>query len=186
MRGRHHGPSADIVEQREARPMSAWIVSKTHIDLLVTAGLEYSYYGGDFSWYHESSDGEKLHRLNRGNANEAGQMLWAENLASVADRDPNDVDGERPGPVDFRDEHVLTYRYTPVPGVNRDPTTLAAVGKALACYEYQSCEHDGWKTSSAKAYCQSLRCAILDALPGADKAPWGFDDRNYFLTHSQI
>lgn len=162
--------------------MSAWIVSKTHIDLLVTAGLEYRGHHDWLSWWHEGSG--KRYQLLHNLRHDVGQMLWAENLASVASRYPDDDDGERPGPIDFRDADVLTYRHEEVPGLNHVAQRvhgIAVVAKAISCYEYQSCEHDGWKTSQARAFCESLRDACLNQLPGYDKAPWGFDNRNYVI-----
>lgn len=154
--------------------MSAFIVDKVHIDLLITAGLEFRTYTAGFSWWHEGS-GKRI-ELRDNTAHEVGQMLWAENLASVAGRYPNDSSGERPGPIGFEDDMVLTYRFERVPG----RMDIATVAKAIACYEYQSCEHDGWGTSSARMFCEALRHACLSRLPGYEAAPWGFTDRYYF------
>jgi hypothetical protein len=157
------------------RSLSAWIVSKVHIDLMVTAGLEFGSHG-PLVWWHEAA--QKRYELTDRDA--VGRMLWAENLASVACRYPNDEDGERPGPLDFRDSDVETYRFERVPLVF--PDGAGAVAHNLACYEYQSCEHDGWVTSQAYAYCQALRGVLLYRLPGYNDAPWGFEDRDYFRT----
>ena len=154
--------------------MSAFIVDKEHIDLLVTAGLEFRSYG-PLSWWHEATG--KRYELTPQRAHEVGQMLWAENLASLVGRYPNDGSGERPGPIDFEDDMVLTYRYQRIPGV----PDIATVAKAVHCYEYQSCEHDGWKTSQARAFCQALEHACVTRMPGYEAAPWGFTDRNYFV-----
>ena len=54
--------------------MSAWIVSKDHIDLLVTAAL---------AW--EQAVPEQ--------ADHIGQMLWRENLESITYCYPDDPDG---------------------------------------------------------------------------------------------
>jgi len=54
---------------------------------------------------------------------------------------------------------------------------IAAAMKALDCYEYQACEHDGWEKSDVKAWCHILRRGLLMRLPGFDAAysaaPWG-------------
>ena len=114
--------------------MSAWIVSRDHLDLLVTAAVAWDL-------------------TDREHADEAGRMLWKENLASVAYRYPADRDGERPGPVDFRDRHVDTYRFRCYPG-RVDPEVVATAAASLA---YQSCEHPGWPASAARRWVTRLR-----------------------------
>ena len=114
--------------------MSAWIVSRDHIDLLLTAAL---------AWQITAP----------GEADQTGRMLWKENLTSVAHRYPHDRDGARPGPTDFRDRHVDTYRFQPYPGPV-DPEVVAAAAASLA---YQSCEHPGWTSSTAYRWTTHLR-----------------------------
>ncbi|GAA2470932.1 hypothetical protein [Winogradskya humida] len=114
--------------------MSAWIVSRDHLDLLLTAAL---------AWEITPP----------GEADKTGRMLWRENLASVAYRYPYDRDGDRPGPIDFRDRHVDTYRFRPYPG-RVDPDVVAAAADSLVC---QSCEHPGWSTSTACRWTTRLR-----------------------------
>ena len=55
--------------------------------------------------------------------------------------------------------------------------TLTAVEciKACHCLNYQSCEHDGWESSLAKAFLDSVESAAIRAMPGYDAAPWGID-----------
>ena len=106
--------------------MSAWIVSHDHLDLLLTAAV---------AWEITPP----------GEADETGRMLWKENLASGAYRYPRDRDGDRPGPIDFRDRHVDTYRFQPYPGPV-DPEVVATAAASLAC---QSREHPGWTYSTA-------------------------------------
>lgn len=157
--------------------MSAWIVSRTHIDLLVTAGLDLpgrDTHGGILSWY---VDGNR-HTLTTSNADEIGQMVWAENVASVSHRYPDDGPGDLPGPNGFHAADVLLYSHTWVRGII-DPTVVL---RAIDCYEYQSCEHPGWKASRARAFCVALQEAAVGQLPGYDQAPWSFDDADYFLT----
>jgi hypothetical protein len=43
---------------------------------------------------------------------------------------------------------------------------------AIAGYEYQACEHDGWRRSETARFCQALRLAMVRRLPGYDQAPW--------------
>jgi hypothetical protein len=45
----------------------------------------------------------------------------------------------------------------------------------LDCYEYQSCEHDGWDDSATKRFCNSLRHSLTASLPGYNAAPWALN-----------
>jgi hypothetical protein len=142
--------------------MSAWIVSKKHIDYMVTAALTCERkrgYGPDYG-------GQRVHL---GNADEVGAGLLAENIESVAyrydSRDLNDL----PGPI--KQTRPEQYRYRPQPpGID----VVTAI-KAIHCYEYQSCEHPGWDTSAAKAFCEELKGGLICCLPGYEDAPWGID-----------
>lgn len=131
--------------------MSAWIVDRAHIDVLVQALCEGEY-------------------VTDRDPDEVGRVLWRENLASVAYRYPRDVDGDRPGPLDFRDSDVDTYTYRR-PSRRIEPS---AVLSAVNCYDYQSCEHPGWETSRARAWVTALADA-LEAHPGVGEpsGPWG-------------
>jgi hypothetical protein len=119
--------------------MSAWIVGSDHLDLLLTAAL---------SW----------DLLNPDDADETGRMLWRENLASVAYRYPADRDGDRPGPIDFKDRDVNAYHLQPYPG-RVDPEV---VDQAAASLAYQSCEHPGWAASPACAFVTRLKTEARD------------------------
>ena len=154
--------------------MSAWIVSGAHIDLLITAGLDMpkrNFVGDSLRWYG-AHNGE----LSPGNADVIGGKLWAENYASVNDRYADEAEEPLPGPEDFEGTDTLTYVFERIPG-KLDPVVVL---KAVRCYEYQSCEHDGWGASEAKLIVESLTSACVDALPGYNEAPWGFGDRHYF------
>lgn len=132
--------------------MSAWIVSRAHIDVLVQA---------------LTADAG----LTPGTPDEIGRELWAENLASVAYRYPRDTDGDRPGPLEFRDSDVETYTY-------REPAKVipdAGILMAVDCYTYQSCEHPGWNKSRAVKWMDTLKMRHATA-ESLDKYPWGFDE----------
>lgn len=156
--------------------MSAWVVSKAHIDALVTAAL-----ADGLSWWQrhdcDVNVGSNSRRwIDSGDldrAHEVGMMLWAENVASIHCRYPDTAenDADYPGPSDFSEADVASYRYR--------PTTLLGpveILKAIACYAYQACEHDGWNTSEARSFCESLRDDEISRLDGYDDAPWGLDD----------
>jgi hypothetical protein len=128
--------------------MSAWIVSKLHIDYLVTALVRAE--------------------LTTDTPDETGRMLWRECLASVASRYPADGDGDRPGPVDFRDSDVDTYTWAETPQLSP-----GGLDKTLGCYMYQSCEHPGWEQSQAYALTAKLKDS-LGAVEYDDSVPWGW------------
>ena len=154
--------------------MSAFIVTKNHIAAIVQAGLDYGPCG-PMTWWNvdnpRTADNAERHELRHENASEVGSMLWAENLASVAYRYPDDVDGERPGPVGFVDADVVTYRHA----IRTRPLSPLAILKAIAGYEYQSCEHPGWHDSEARQFCQALRLHTISTLSGYDTASWEID-----------
>jgi hypothetical protein len=161
--------------------MSAFMVDKQHIDLMVDA-TTYDIHCS-FAWYHEGI----RHELVRGSAGETprhnaghveystdaiGRMLIDENLNSIHARYPDTLDGGIvPGPLE-------AYWEQPYSCPIMLPTVDAVqVLKAIACYEYQSCEHDGWETSTAHAFCDALRRAMIDRLPGYDEAQWAYAPR---------
>ena len=147
--------------------MSAWIVSKEHIDVLLRAGFVYGVkgWGGHVRW--ESGEGDR--ELTKESANEVGRMLWRENVRSIESRYPDTAEsGDYPGPVDFDPYGVEEYVYT-APGFSPTP---GETFKALGCFEYQSCETDDWRDSEAFRFCQSLAELVAASLYDG---PWGWD-----------
>ncbi|MGH3857934.1 MAG: hypothetical protein ACRDR6_31490, partial [Pseudonocardiaceae bacterium] len=66
------------------------------------------------------------------------------------------------------------YLFHPLPGA---PDPLVVL-KAIACRQYQSCEHPGWLDSEARVFCQALRAVTIPALPGYHQAPgWPIETR---------
>jgi hypothetical protein len=149
--------------------MSAWIVNKQHIDTLIQAALTADRYNGPvFTWYDGN---DQRQQLTAANADETGRMLWLECQKSVASRYPGDRDGGWPGPIGLTLSKINSYRYKPVNG----HVVAVSVLKQIDCYEYQSCEHDGWTKSDAHAFCQALRKKMIAMVPGYEEAPWGVD-----------
>src|ERR1035437_9278524 len=109
--------------------MSAYIVSKAHIDALITAAgsVNYAEHNSGLSWYvhHELSYSD------RERASEVGAMLWAENLTSINYRYPDTVEDTSncPGPVGFGPETVDEYTFRPTARLS-----VVTVLKAIACY----------------------------------------------------
>lgn len=131
--------------------MSAWVVSRKHIDYLVSAAKQYDP-------HHYMRYGET--RMAELTTTELGRDLWRENMASVAYRYED---------ARIEDEMLADYRFC---RVAIDPVVAL---KAIDCYEYQSCEHPEWRASKARKFCDDLRGVCICALPGYDQAPWGID-----------
>ncbi len=145
--------------------MSAYVVSKTHIDAMVTAGIRLRRPDRPLSWW-VASDG-KRNTLDYLTAERVGAMLWAENVASFNHRYSEE-------------EWEEVYQFELLPGTP-DPV---AVLKAVQCYEYQSCEHGEWRDSEAKAFCEALTHAAIKALRGYDAAAWEINSRDAFTGHA--
>lgn len=169
--------------------MSALIVSKAHIDAMVTAAASPGAVDGGLRWessydldlrhvfeeqgYEAYLKALSAHRrkvsygdLDR--CSEVGMMLWRENLASVQYRYDERDGNELPGPRDFTPSQIAAYRFK-----RTDVLSPVVILNAIAYYEYQSCEHPGWQTSEARSFCEALRHKMIDRLPGMDEAPWG-------------
>ncbi len=152
--------------------MSAFIVGEAHIRFMVNAGLYMGSRSERMDWYVLDGEGHLLKsgRLRFENVDEIGTMLWRENIASVRNRYPV---GDLPGPVDLDVESAYVHTHNAYP---IDP--LRVLG-AVACYEYQSCEHPGWYQSEARAFCHALRMRAIRALPGYDaRGGWEVTDES--------
>lgn len=142
--------------------MSAYMVDRNHINYLVSAAVN----SNNFSYWDESRQ-ERVD-VNRANASEVGQMLWNENHYSVATRYNSLDEGldKLPGVIgeDYQFEYVdcvfLSIR----------PVELL---KACHCFEYQSCEHDGWEDSLAYNFIDTLAKHYMRRLAGYEAAEWG-------------
>jgi hypothetical protein len=166
-----------VQSKTEVFRMSAYVVDKRHIDFLVSAALQ-AYPPGQpgsthrLSWWRVDGSGEyagwREINPNAEHMTDDGQMLVSENVASVHHRYPDDdADaGELPGPCDA---------YYMGPYVFEDPrreVTPGAVFRAIDCLDYQSCEHDEWRSSEAYAFLGALRKAWCDRVADAEHATW--------------
>lgn len=132
--------------------MSAFVVSKLTIDVLVSALDEFKI----------------RHELGR-DPRAIGQALWRENVESVTYRyGLKNRDDDRAG--ELAQYEAMIEAYEP-----RELTAMKAGGvlKVAHCFDYQACEHDGWETSKAKAALDSLAEALGRKLPGYEDGPWG-------------
>ena len=146
--------------------MSAFIVSRRHIEVLANALLAYGVVAID------ETDADQEWKL--------GTLLWNENIESVSTRYRRDPLGHLPGPsvesfvyLEAKVEDVMEYMLQPW-----------SILSLTRCFVYQSCEHDGWDGSQACAYTEALEQEVLKHLglkdmeqarrrPEWDKAPWG-------------
>jgi hypothetical protein len=164
--------------------VSAYEVSDVHIDAMLTAGLRLSAASGDdpLTWFWPAIDADsdrgswtsaELQRqaaqrrraLTPATAGRVGAILLAENRRSVDHRYDEQV-WEEP------------YLFTDLPG-DPDPVIIL---KAINCYRYQACEHPGWATSEAAAFCDALAALAIACLPGYERAPWEITDPQVFVT----
>lgn len=183
--------------------MSAFIVDKTHIDLMIRAALRSRPAGspgnsgpfrfwrtdedGNYAgWYEIQPDAESrtdddyTHYLT---PSQAGQILVGENVASVSYR--YSEPGRTPyygaeaaaGMDTLTDLPGPCDAYYVAPYEYEDPhytLTPAEVFAAIDCLDYQSCEHPVWRKSDAFAFCEALRDAYCRRVPGYSDAPWEF------------
>jgi hypothetical protein len=146
--------------------MSAFVVSKAHIDAMITAAIDLN-----INYWN----GERWCVVSAATANEVGQALVDECVRSVSYRYPNDdvKAGELPGPGDAY--YVEPYQY-----MRTRRFSDAEVRDLVRCYEYQACEHPGWRTSPAEYFCRAVEGKLLSRIPG-EGARWGVeaDDVGY-------
>ena len=152
--------------------MSAYVVSKRHIDAMVTAalGIRRRERSSTFSWYVETGDQSAVerHELDETNADEIGAMLWNENVKSVRYCYPDDDGDNLPGPIDFTPGDADAYAFERL----MCPLTAIETLKVISSYEYQSCEHPAWRnvTNVARAFCERLEGAAIYGLDGYEDA----------------
>ncbi len=148
--------------------MSAFIVGKEHIDLIVNEAI-----GKRISWW----DGKKMQKTDNDQGRRLGGLLIAENVESVC--------GRYEDAADMIPDFALTeYEAGPI-CANPEPKPVEVL-KAISCYEYQSCEHDGWKESEAKVFCDALRRAVIAGMPGYENAPWEWTQKGSAILLSSL
>ena len=149
--------------------MSAWVVTKHHIDVLVSAAVERGI------TIRFASVGAVV-PVTLENATFVGRTLLRENIASVVHR--YRLCGTDEAFEYLRD--LVRYNFTFYPAVRP-----SAVAQAVECYDYQSCEHDGYETSAAAFFVSQLKTA-LGGQQGSDADPWGFDSEDEVLAVSNL
>ena len=143
--------------------MSAFVVERAHIDHLVSAAL-YGPRGHHPTWLISWRDPATGRTVSvRDDPSAVGTMLWHANHASVSARYGDPLD-------------VPFYTFDAPRRLDAPPAVVTL--KAIDCYEYQSCEFDGWASSSARAFCDRLRRSLIATLPGYAAAPWSWTDEH--------
>ena len=153
--------------------MSAYVVNRNHILYLVEASVAWpEAFSPVWIWDVNPETGtyqhETLERLDFKQAVRVAQMLWDENIKSVKARYPGSGD-DLPGPIgeDFK---ITKRDFSKAAFRKFDPVQVL---KACDCYVYQSCEHNGWLDSEARAFIDVLIHRTIGHLQGYEDAIWG-------------
>lgn len=141
--------------------MSAFLVTDTHINALVTVALGNS---GARYWDLYSKSSVTITTMN---AQSVGKVLMDENVRSVTHRYAHIQDH-----VEKCHAYAESYRFRKFRGA----LSVAEVAKACDCYSYQACETDDWQGSQAYLIIAAIREHVSADIPGWDKAPWGIDE----------
>ena len=124
--------------------MSAWIVSKKHVDVVVSEVFRQGGYTHNGTWVPVTTLEDTI---------KLGRMLWSENHKST-----NYRYGEK--------------RRTPVYMFNLVYSTPGVVACLTASYEYQTCEHPTYGRSKAQSVVNSIARGLLSSVEGYETAPW--------------
>ena len=166
--------------------MSAYIVTHEHITLLTGTAMRL-----DLRWFAKGPEGAQDYqrgepagptaiattkarerRADGSSAAEVARMLRMENLRSVAFRYARPiVSRDLPGYTrDARHERWTAEECWAA----QSRIHSFVVIQAIEGYEYQSCEHPGWRDSESFEFCRTLRNALASELaagaPGRDVA----------------
>lgn len=154
--------------------MNARMVTKAHIDALIAAALVGENRGNVMFFVTDTEPLEgngvlvqqwgansySVRTVTSESAASIGQMLLAENMASVNARYA-------------QDDIKPVYEFTR-PTRSRETIEILM---AIDGYTYQACEHDGWAQSDAAKFCEALRKRLIKKLPGYEEAQtWLIED----------
>lgn len=139
--------------------MSAWMISDAHIDLLTTAYLRLC---------NPEVDPQAV-----------GRQFADDCAASIRARY-----ADRHGCAAAAEQQAADYQYKPWSNVI-DPWLLAT---EIACYDYQSCETEDWKTRPSYVACEALNEKLKEQgvdwekqPRGVEHMPWGVDENHRAL-----
>jgi hypothetical protein len=135
--------------------VSAWLVSKIDIDILVSLALYGPVEATEPWWPFHEKHGPTGTEPPVEVSTALGGMLWRAN----ADRalDPQE------------DDPLPEYTFERV----RFPVTAVEGLKLVGCFGYQTAG-DGWPGSEPARFCQWLQGMLIPLLPGYAEAPWGW------------
>jgi len=147
--------------------VSMFMVSKTHIDVLVTVLLR----------------SEAVPEIAGLSGDQIGLGLWLENWNSGKARYPR-AWGEHADQWPESTENldvVQAYRYEPVP-LSTAPSAGSAYRHVVDCYCYQACEHPTWDRSPAYRWMTRLAEVLGDANGNPhDLRLWEVPDRETWI-----
>lgn len=149
--------------------MSAFVVSKSHIDALILLGLRLPYPSASplrWSRSYDKWDTPTTCQLTHETLHEVGQMLIDCCVESVSARYKDSAHDGLPGPCD--EYYKRRYEWE---AVTVTPSAVQGL-KLISCYEYQSCEHEEWKASEGRSFCQALRGKLITELPEYTASDW--------------
>jgi hypothetical protein len=136
--------------------MSAFMLSKSHIDYMVSAGKLWGVQKDPTRWKDNS--------VSQSVCNEIGAMLWGENERSLQARYGDEPSG---------DASAYRHRFT---------TAIDAVQviKACHCFDYQACESEDYFDTKAAKWVAALKAEAVKHIPGFseayERAEWGISD----------
>jgi hypothetical protein len=153
--------------------MSAFKVSDNHIRIIAYTACSDKYFS--YVWRG------KVRKLGLYDLNRVCTLLAKENDRSLLARYPRDykelgaskraVQVVFAGPDGIVEAEPRNDTYGNMAGLYFLAATgtartykLAEVYQAVQCYEYQACEHEGWRTSEAAAICLALADRLASAL----------------------
>ena len=98
----------------------------------------------------------RLRILGWADPNPIGEMLHAENVASV----------------NYRYGESTVSKFAMCEWAAFQPFSQVQILKAARCLRYQSCEHPGWQESDACKIVQAIISHAAHSLPGYEAAEW--------------
>ncbi len=162
--------------------MSTFILDKAVIDSIVWLLLRDSK-----NYYGKSILSRTTHRnYERTNAtqeekNQLGRTLWNINLKATQQRYPNDTNGNRPGPIEFQDDHVFYYWYEE-PDYSGCKMSFENIGTLLYNSNVGEHDEDDERLWDLIEWAQGrIACDILEAKASCDRGH-GFDQDIATLT----
>jgi hypothetical protein len=156
--------------------MSAYVVSPTHIDALLSIalhGVTEPPRAAWEKWYPQYVEtGVGYVQLDEGVVSEVGAALLMTCIEGVSHRYPDcDVEGSMAGHAEGR--HLPGPVPTPEPRQYEFTDlgrafTLPEALRVISGYEYQACEHERWRETYAYRFCADLRYRLCTVLEGGD------------------